>query len=359
MPFQADYFDGRSAKICPVTVEITIGDKPSINILVDNAKLTYPVQVIHVEPKLGSGKRIINLPCGGRLEAWNINELEDLLNSSSHKLHSFIHYLENHLGWIVASLVLTVAAGWAFLEYGVPELAEFVVNRTPPAMEISLGKEVLKGLDHKLGYFSPSKTVPSKKDSISAALQKMCFLLADCPSYHLQFRDGGVIGANAFALPGGIIVITDQLIQMAQSDTEIVAVLAHELGHVKQRHAFRQSIQTVLSGLIVAAVTGDVSSSASGLSGFLIEMRYSQTHETQADAFALTALKKACLPPKAYADILQRLDKELAVAANENEKKPDKALQNKMDSLSVMLTTHPNTAARIIPFLEAQTNCAP
>jgi predicted Zn-dependent protease len=358
MPFKADYFDGRSARTHPVTVEITRGESPGINILIDNAALSYPLPVISIEPKLGSSKRIINLPCGGRLEALDISELENLLKSSSHKFHAFIHYLENHLGWIMAALLLTVAAGWTFIEYGVPKLAEFVVNQTPPVMEISLGEQVLNGLDQKLGYFSPSKTAQAKKDSISTALKSMCAALSDCPWYRLQFRDGGEIGANAFALPGGIIVVTDQLIELAQTDTEIVAVLAHELGHVKQRHAFRQSIQSVLSGLILAAITGDVSSSASGLSGFLIEMRYSQAHETQADTFALAALKKSCLPPKAYADILQRLEKELTVASNENENNPDKSLENKIDSLGVMLSTHPNTSMRIKPFLASKDTCS-
>jgi predicted Zn-dependent protease len=85
-------------------------------------------------------------------------------------------------------------------------------------------------------------------------------------------------------------------------------VLAHELGHVSQRHAFRQSIQGMLSGLILAAATGDVSSLASGLPAVLIEMHYSRGHETEADLFALDAMQKACLPPKAFADILECLE---------------------------------------------------
>ncbi len=55
----------------------------------------------------------------------------------------------------------------------------------------------------------------------------------------VEFRASPIIGANAFALPGGIVIVTDQLMQLAEHDDEILAVLAHEIGHVKHRHVLR------------------------------------------------------------------------------------------------------------------------
>jgi Zn-dependent protease with chaperone function len=83
-----------------------------------------------------------------------------------------------------------------------------------------------------------------------------------------------------------MMVVTDELVALSKNETEVVAVLVHELGHVQYRHAFRQSIQGVLSGLVLAAVTGDVSAMASGVGGVLLQMRYSKAHETEADTFA-------------------------------------------------------------------------
>lgn len=169
-----------------------------------------------------------------------------------------------------------------------------------------------------------------------------------------------MIGANAFALPGGIMVVTDEIVTLAKNDTEIIAVLAHELGHVKQRHAFRQSLQGLLSGLILAAVTGDVSSVGSGLPAVLMQMRYSREHETEADMFALNALQKACLPTKAFADILQRLQ---AQANGDEEGDPqDKAAkkpqaQQNVDVMVEIISSHPDTLARIQPFLAAKSIC--
>lgn len=336
------------------------GHAKNISFDVNGETMTFNFADFHVQSKLGSAKRIIDLSNGGRLEATNISELEAAIPSKQSAFWRGLHYLENHLGWVLVALIATVFAGWLFLQFGVPKLAEYVAKATPPAMEEKLGEQALQGLDSRLGYFSPSKADPARKASIVAMLNQLCATLKDCPKYRLEFRAGGMIGANAFALPGGIMVATDELITLSENNTEIIAVLAHELGHVKQRHAFRQSLQGVLSGLILAAVTGDVSSVGSGLPAVLMQMRYSREHELEADGFALNALQKACLPPKAFADILQRLQNQ-ALGGGKKET-PDKTTktthpQQEQDMVSEMLATHPDTQARIKPFLVAKQNC--
>ena len=358
MSFNADYFDGLSARHQPVLVRVA-GYVKQIAFDVNGETLTFNLADLEVQSKLGSAKRLIDLPNGGRLEAADISELEAVMPSKTSTFWRGLHYLENHLGWVLVSLIATVFAGWIFLQFGVPKLAEYVAKATPPSMEAKLGEQTLKGLDSKYGYFSPSKTVPARKTSIDVALKKLCVVIQNCPEYRLEFRAGGMIGANAFALPGGIMVVTDELITLSKNDNEIIAVLAHELGHVKQRHAFRQSLQGVLSGLILAAVTGDVSSVGSGLPAALMQMRYSREHEIEADIFALNAMQKACLPPKAYADILQRLQHQTFGDENAEQAKSTKKTQKQKhsDSVPEILSTHPDTIARIKPFLQAKPNC--
>lgn len=382
MKFQADYYDGLSARAKSVLVRVAEHAK-SIAFEVESETLTFDFADLEVQAKLGATKRLVDLPNGGRLEALDITELELVMPSKQSAFWRGLHYLENHLGWVFAAMLATVLAGWLFLQFGVPKLAEYVAKITPPEMEVKLGEQALAGLDSQYGYFSPSKTEAARKASIAVALGKLCVAIKDCPHYRLEFRQGGVIGANAFALPGGIMVVTDEIVALSKNDTEIVAVLAHELGHVKQRHAFRQSIQGVLSGLILAAVTGDVSSVASGLPAALMQMRYSRALETEADTFALAALQKACLPPRAFADILQRLeaqmhDKEIHFKKEQqsdtdkkpqsvkvkpplhkNADKPDveKSELEKPDVASEFLASHPDTQARIKPFLVAKQKC--
>lgn len=353
--FQAEFYDGVSARARSVWVEVHAG---SLRVRVEDQLLTYKFADIDVQAKLGAAKRLIDLPDGARLEADDISELEAAMPSKSAAFWSLLHYLENNLGWVFVSLFCTVFVGWAFLQHGVPKLAEYVAKVTPPSVEANLGEQVLKGLDHKFGYFSPSKTKETRQANIATALNQLCEA-NDCPDYRLEFRDGGVIGANAFALPGGIMVVTDGMIALAKNDTEIIAVLAHELGHVKERHAFRQSIQGTLSGLLLAAATGDVSSMASGLPAVLVQMRYSRMHELEADGFALKALQKSCLPPRAFADILFRLQNQVPKASGKKSesKKTKESSSDAYDPISDMLSTHPNTIERIKPFVEAKQAC--
>lgn len=329
----------------------------NISFDVDGEILTFNLANLDVQAKLGAAKRLIDLPNGGRLEAVDISALEAAMPSKTSTFWRGLHYLENHFGWVLVSLITTVFAGWLFLQFGVPKMAEYVAKATPPAVEVKLGEQALAGLDSQYGYFSPSKTAPIRKASIVAALKKLCVSMQDCPDYRLEFRAGGMIGANAFALPGGIMVVTDEMVTLSKNDTEIIAVLAHELGHVKQRHAFRQSLQGVLSGLILAAVTGDVSSVASGLPAALMQMRYSREHELEADAFALNALQKACLPPRAFADILQRLQDQAFGDLSQDKSSKKTQPQKHSDGVPEMLSTHPDTLARVKPFLQAKANC--
>jgi hypothetical protein len=129
MSFQADYFDGMSAACKPVLVRVA-GHAKNINFDVNGETIAFNFIDLEVQSKLGSAKRLIDLPNGGRLEAFDISELESAMPSKHSLFWRGMHYLENHLGWVLVSLVLTVFAGWMFLQFGVPKLAEYVAKAT-------------------------------------------------------------------------------------------------------------------------------------------------------------------------------------------------------------------------------------
>ncbi len=99
---------------------------------------------------------------------------------------------------------------------------------------------------------------------------------------------------NAFALPGGTVVFTDELLKKLDSDEAKAFVLAHEIGHVIRRHAPRRIAGTVLFGLLSGIVFGDgsalssVTNSAFGLN----DLRHSRTAESEADITALDLIER-------------------------------------------------------------------
>ena len=117
-------------------------------------------------------------------------------------------------------------------------------------------------------------------------------------------------GANALALPSGVVVLTDELVALSRVDDELVAVLAHELGHVKGRHALRRLLQSSLVAGLAILVTGDVASAASLIAAVptaLAEAGYSRELEREADAYALATFDRHQIDRRHFARILERL----------------------------------------------------
>jgi Zn-dependent protease with chaperone function len=128
----------------------------------------------------------------------------------------------------------------------------------------------------------------------------------------LNFRDGGFIGANAFALPGGAIVMTDALVEALGDDDHIAAVLSHELGHVHYRHGARLILQASITALASAAVLGDVSSVASlaaTIPTVMLHTSYTRDFERESDRFAFALLRQTGRSPRLFGESLAALEK--------------------------------------------------
>ncbi len=88
----------------------------------------------------------------------------------------------------------------------------------------------------------------------------------DGRDYAIRFR-ASKIGPNALALPGGVIYVTDELVELAPDDDAVIGVLAHELGHIEQRHLMRRLFASAAVGAAAAVLFGDVSTVLAALAG--------------------------------------------------------------------------------------------
>ncbi len=95
-------------------------------------------------------------------------------------------------------------------------------------------------------------------------------------AYQLLFRHGGRLGPNALALPGGTIVVTDELVALIGTGAGMMGVLSHEAGHVAQRHGLQQVIQASAVGALAAYFFGDFSTVLATVPAAMLTMRYSR-----------------------------------------------------------------------------------
>src|SRR5260370_1392343 len=117
---------------------------------------------------------------------------------------------------------------------------------------------------------------------------------------------------NAFAAPGGTGVVFRGLLERTDSPEQLAGVLAHELQHVVQRHSTRAIVQHTSSGLLIAALTGDVTGPlAYGLEAARVlgQLRYSRDAEEEADTEGLKMLLAARVDPAGMIAFFKALDK--------------------------------------------------
>jgi len=167
-------------------------------------------------------------------------------------------------------------------------ISKWIAFATPPAKLSELMGNVLIELDDVI--FQPSNLDDQAKSTYQQQLNSLIAGRAELSHVRLAFRSSK-IGPNAFALPDGTIVLTDELLNFLPAKT-IPGVLAHELGHIQLRHMFRRLLQNALAGTAIAIFSGDVSVLISTLGTQLIAQHYSREFEREADLFAIELFVK-------------------------------------------------------------------
>lgn len=350
----ADFYDGKSSRRCQVTLVVSDGN---VAVSGEGVAFTVSADAVRISPRLGGMPRRIAFP-GGAAALTQDHEAVDA--AFAHAARStFAHRLESHRTFVVFALILTIGLVWSGYRYGVPWVAREVAMVLPASLEAELAEESLNALDSFV--FRPTKLDAPRRAALAQTFAELRAASGQPDSIRLEFRDGNWMGANALALPGGIVVMTDQLVKVMADDKQVVAVLAHELGHIQHRHSLRYVLQDSITALLAMAIYGDASAVA-GIAATvptaLVHAQYSQNFEREADSYAFGLLKNTGRSPRDLGLALQSLE---ASDREENEGKAEEketAESNKQEGATKgkkktrardfgYLSTHPATQDRI------------
>jgi beta-barrel assembly-enhancing protease len=215
--------------------------------------------------------------------------------------------------WIVALLIALVSVVTYFgTSSDNPITGEKQRVALKPDEEIALGLKSAPQMAAQMGGLSRNPEAKALVERVGAKLVRES-VAAKTPyrfSFHV-LADPKTI--NAFALPGGPIFITEGLLRLLKSESELAGVLGHEIGHVVARHSSEQLAKAQLTqGLIGAATvgTGDYTTAQIGqVVGSLINMRYGRDDELESDALGIRIMAEAGYDPRAMLNVMAVLAK--------------------------------------------------
>ncbi|KRD42247.1 peptidase M48 [Acidovorax sp. Root275] len=341
---QGRWFDGQSSRARPVMVSLRPTPQgPSL--------VLHPLSQPGTEPVVFAWKDV------GWPEAWNEHKPQprvvvDLRDHGSLEIDAVSEWraalaaagerpglaqrMQTRWPVLLGVTAAAVIGLTLFYRYGTPWAATQLTRFVPLGWETSVAENVLRQMDD--GTLKPSKLPKERQDQLKArfdalvqhtppALQRYSGYQ---PPLSLEFRSG--MGANAFALPGGKIVMTDGIVKAATDkglpDDALVGVLAHEIGHVVYRHTTRMVVEQGVLNMGLGLALGDVSAIVSTGASVLTGLAYSRNHEREADCYAIAVMGQAALPTAPMGKLL------LAIAQDEEEednkkKKEEKESQDK------------------------------
>jgi predicted Zn-dependent protease len=188
------------------------------------------------------------------------------------------------------------------------------------------------------------ETAPGRA-ALDRLTQRLMQAASDTPMPHrVVLVDWGI--ANAFAAPGGQLVLTRGLVRTATSSDEVAGVLAHEIGHALELHPETGLIRVMALSLAAELVFAG-SSNTANLGVLLTQLRYTRAAEREADAHAVRILKNAGISPKGFGDFFERIDPSARARKDKGKDKDGVVDKQRIPPYLQILSTHPLTGERV------------
>lgn len=275
----AQYCSGQRLKREPAKVYI---QQAYLLVILDEQVQHIPLNTIGHGEVLGDAPIVLHLACGATLEFDQTTCKETLQQWKLLSPSCFEKITSKAFIWMSCTLAAIAVASVTYL-YALPAVGGWIAFKLPQSTLDTVFGNTLPVLDEFL--FTPSTLPEPERARHRTELVKLLGSNPDLSHIKLEFRSLDS-APNAFALPDGTIVLTDELERLLSAE-QVAGVLAHEIGHIAMRHSARQIIQNATTSTLLLAFTGDVSLIFTAVLTQIADQHYSREFEREADAFAI------------------------------------------------------------------------
>ena len=279
-------------------------------IATDGAELARsPLSEVQIDAALGRTARKLSFADGTVFETSDHDGFAQLDgNSHGARLHRLERFGPHLIGFTIACL----AGAYLLWRYGLDILAALAVAMTPAVVVEQIDRGTLQTIDYVMA--EPSRLNEAEKDRARMIYERVIAVLPDeernARDFTLLFRDMPSVGPNAFALPGGTMVMTDDLIRSFANENVLAGILGHEIGHVVEEHGLRRLYRSLGAHILVALLAGETGPLMEDLlleGNALLALSYGRKQETSADEFGLTLSHRAGYDPAGLKQFFEAL----------------------------------------------------
>ncbi len=289
-----------------------------------------PLPAVKVDPPTNPVSRRVSFPDGTVFDTTDSHAISQLATHAGAVLQERMESWGPHLAVIVGAVLVSA---WLLYRYGLDILVALAVWLTPAALVEEMDRGIVTSVDYVMA--EPTELPRLEQEKVDRIFTTLVDALPEedraATGYSLEFRDMPAIGANAFALPGGTVIITDDFVRRFGQRDILAGVLAHEIGHVVEQHGLRSVYRSLGIFVLVAFLAGDTGPVIEDIlleGNLVLSLANSREAELAADRFGVNLAQDAGYDPAGLATFLDRLSVPGGAP-------PD------------WLSTHPNSAERV------------
>lgn len=311
--------------------ELATGNRVELLDETRNSICSANLNELRIDPPLGSAPRKLWFPDGTVFETEAHDAVETLTGETR---GSLLHRYERFSPHLIAVIAACVLIGLIIWRFGLDLLVAAAIAATPVAVIEQIDVGTMETIDYTIA--EPSGLSDADRARVLQIFDRLIGKLpADMQERHdfkLLFRDLPGMGPNAFALPGGTMVMTDAFVEDFGTPDIIASVLGHEIGHVVEEHGLQRLYRSLAIFVLITLLAGDVGPVLEDIvleGQLLLSLSFDRDQERSADVFGMTLAHRANYDPSGLKTFFERLSEEYG------------------DSTPQWMSTHPSNADRI------------